>query len=95
MTNYMVEYTYTDEAARRDEHRAEHRAYLESLVPSEQMIAYGRFGEDGPAGALLLVAAASAAEVESLLAADPFVKLGLVASHRVREWIGTWGAVPR
>lgn len=95
MTNYMVEYTYTDDAVKRDEHRPEHRAYLESLVPTEQMLAYGRFGEDGPAGALLLVAAASAAEVERLLAADPFVKNGIVAAHRVREWIGTWGAVPR
>ncbi|WP_061965996.1 YciI family protein [Demequina aurantiaca] len=95
MTNYMVEYTYTDDAASRDAIRPEHRAYLDSLVGTGQMLAYGRFGEDGPAGALLLVAAASAAEVESLLAEDPFVKNGIVGSHRVREWINTWGAVPR
>lgn len=95
MTNYMVEYTYTSDSDQRDLHRPAHRAYLESLVPTEQMLAYGRFGEDGPAGALLIVAAASAAEVESLLAQDPFMREGLVESHRVREWIGTWGAVPR
>jgi uncharacterized protein YciI len=95
MTTYMVEYTYTDAADLRDEHRPAHRGYLESLVPSGQMLAYGRFGEDGPAGALLLISAESVDEVDGLIAADPFVKNGLVGSHRVREWIGTWGAVPR
>jgi len=95
MTNYMVEYTYTDDVEQRDAHRPAHRAYLESLVTTEQMLAYGRFGEDGPAGALLLIAAESASEVEALLTGDPFVKNGIVGAHRVREWIGTWGAVPR
>jgi uncharacterized protein YciI len=95
MTTYMVEYTYTDATELRDAHRPEHRDYLASLVPTGQMVAYGRFGEDGPAGALLLIEAPNAAEVESLLANDPFMRHGLVGSHRVREWVGTWGAVPR
>ncbi|WP_430866834.1 YciI family protein [Demequina aurantiaca] len=95
MTNFMVEYTYTDDSAKRDELRPVHRAYLESLVSTGQMLAYGRFGQDGPAGALLLVAAESSDEVEALLAADPYVLEGQVGSHRIREWIGTWGAIPR
>lgn len=93
MTTYMVEYTYTDAADLRTEHRPAHRAYLESLVPTGQMLAYGRFGDDGPAGALLLIEAANAGEVEALLADDPYAKQGLIGSHRVREWIGTWGAI--
>lgn len=92
MTTYMVEYTYTDAADERTTHRPVHRAYLESLVGTGQMLAYGRFGEDGPAGALLLIEADSPTEVEALLAADPYATHGLIGAHRVREWIGTWGA---
>jgi hypothetical protein len=95
MTAYMVEYTYTDADDARIEHRPVHRAFLEALVPTGQMLAYGRFGEDGPAGALLLMEAANIREVEALLAQDPYALHGLIASHRIREWIGTWGAVPR
>lgn len=93
MTTYMVEYTYIDDSDKLNTHRPDHRAYLESLVPSGQMLAFGRFGSDGPAGALLLMAAESADAVELLLSDDPFMRHGLIGAHRVREWIATWGNV--
>jgi len=90
----MVEYSYIDDTDKLNAHRPDHRTYLETLVSSGQMLAFGRFGSDGPAGALLIVEAPSADSVELLLADDPFKRHGLIGSHRVREWIATWGNDP-
>lgn len=95
MAQWMIEYTYDAQDERRDEHRAAHRAYLASLVDTGQMLAYGRFDDDEPAGALLMVEAPSVDDVDALLAHDPFVEQGLVPGIRKRRWAGTWGAAPR
>lgn len=95
MAQWMVEYSYDAQDARRDEHRAAHRAYLASLVDTGQMLAYGRFDDEQSPGALLLVEAPSSADVEALTAQDPFVQQSLVPDIRMRRWAGTWGAVPR
>jgi uncharacterized protein len=94
MTVYAVQYAYTDDTARRDEVRPEHRAYLASLLDEGTLLASGPW-TDGAAGALLLVSAGSAAEVERLLDADPFTREGVVADRTVREWnpvFGPWSA---
>ena len=94
MTMWMVEYTYDSRDQARDQHRAEHRSFLAALVDTGHMLAYGRFDDDGPAGALLLVEMPTRGEVERLLAEDPFAREELISHTRVRQWAGTWGAVP-
>ncbi|WP_298459918.1 YciI family protein [uncultured Cellulomonas sp.] len=94
MTIYAVQYTYDDRTERRDEVRSEHRGYLAQLVESGSLLSSGPWA-DGAPGALLLMSADSAADVERLLDADPFTREGLVAGREVRAWtpvLGTWGA---
>ena len=90
MTLWMIEYTYDDNTAGRDQHRPAHRAYLEDLREAGDMVAFGRFEDDGVPGALLIAHAATRDSVEALIAEDPFVTQGLVATYRIRQWGGTW-----
>ncbi|WP_062078715.1 YciI family protein [Demequina globuliformis] len=90
MTTWMIEYTYDDQDAARDEHRPAHRAYLATLADAGSMPAYGRFTDEGPAGALLVARAGTKGAVEDMVRADPFVKAGLVAEYRIREWPAVW-----
>lgn len=94
MTLWMVEYTYDSRAHLRDQHRPAHRAYLSGLVETGHMAAFGRFDDAQAPGALLIVAADSEAAVNDMLDRDPFVIHGLVPERRVRQWAGTWGAIP-
>ena len=91
MTVYAVQYTYDDRSSRRDEVRPEHRGYLGRLHEEGTLLASGPFADDGAAGALLVLAAAAAQEVDALLDADPFVREGLVQARTVREWTQVFG----
>ena len=91
MTVFAVQYTYDDRPERRDEVRPEHRGYLGRLHRDGTLLASGPFAGDGAAGALLVLAAGSAQEVDSLLDADPFVREGLVTARVVREWTQVFG----
>ncbi|MFV0633631.1 YciI family protein [Demequina sp.] len=91
MTTFTIEYAYDHRADERNTHRPEHRAYLASLAEQGRMLAYGRYDDDAPAGALLVCEAQSVAEVEAMIAADPYVTLGLVVDHRIRIWPAVWG----
>lgn len=91
MNLYAVEYSYVPDTAALDEHRPAHREFLRALVPDPLLVA-GAYQQTDEPGALLLVRAASAQEVEELLNADPFNVEGLIAERRVRLWnpgIGT------
>jgi uncharacterized protein len=90
MTVFAVQYTYDDRTARRDEVRPEHRAYLGRLHDEGTLLASGPWS-DGDPGALLLVRAGSAGEVERLLDADPFAREGLVRARTLREWTPVFG----
>ncbi len=94
MPTYIVEYTYGENSHLRDAHRPEHRAYLSSLVQTGKMVAFGRWDDVDAPGALLIFEAADEAEVDALVARDPFVMQGLVPFKRTRRWAGTWGALP-
>jgi uncharacterized protein YciI len=90
MATYVITYTYRDDqAADRDTHRAAHRAYLGGLVEAGSMLSSGAH-VDG-SGATLIARAGSTAEVEEMLARDPFVVQGL-ATHHVVEWNPVLGA---
>jgi uncharacterized protein len=70
-------------SARRDEHRAEHVAYLAALERQGQLIFAGpiRSAEDDRSiGAVIVLEAASADAARRLVDADPFVAGGVYAS---------------
>ena len=81
MSIFAVTYTYGAPEEQLAELRVEHRDYLANLP--ELLVS-------GPASdareAVLVFRAESRSQVESLVAADPFVKAGFVAEHVVRDW---------
>jgi uncharacterized protein YciI len=92
MPTYAVRYTYDQRADLRDQVRPEHRAYLAELAGRDLLRGSGPYA-DGDPGALLVLRTADRAELEALLAADPFAREGLVAATEVREWtlvLGPW-----
>lgn len=94
MTVFAVHYTYTDDSAGRDDHRADHRAFLRSLAAEGAVLLAGAYPEQEgvqPA-ALLVVRAESADEARTVLTEDPFQKEGLVATVDVRPWAPPMGA---
>lgn len=95
MPVFALHYAYTDDTAARDEHRAEHRAYLSGLADEGVVLASGPYAPGGPEGALIIVRAGSTEDVDALVASDPFRREGLVAGYTVTEWqpvIGRWAA---
>lgn len=78
---FVATYAYTDDADARSAARPEHRAWLGTLP---QLIASGPTDAEG---AVLVLEADSAQEVERLLDDDPFaVRGGIVAERRVVGW---------
>lgn len=86
MNTYAVIYTYTDDAASRDEHRPEHKAFLESQYEAGRLRVSGPFGPDSRSGALLVIEGESVDEVAALMDQDPFHKRGLIAERDIRSW---------
>jgi uncharacterized protein YciI len=91
MTVFAVQYIYDEQARRRDKVRPEHRAFLSTLLDQGTLLASGPLADDGAPGALLIMAAASAREVDLLLDADPFKLEGLIIARVVREWTPVFG----
>ncbi|WP_420880869.1 YciI family protein [Rhodococcus sp. (in: high G+C Gram-positive bacteria)] len=90
MPLFAVQYTYAHEkSAERDDHRTDHRAWLADLVRRGIVHSSGPFADGG--GALMMVEAATAADVEALFDQDPFAKRSLVENRVVREWIPVFG----
>lgn len=81
MAVYAVNYVYTDDEAKRDEFRAEHREYL---AASGIVLLSGPLGE--PDGALIVVKSDSAAEVAAVLDRDPFKREGAIAERTIRPY---------
>lgn len=81
MAIFAVLYRYSDDVAARDAHRPEHREFLAGC---EGLLLSGPLTE--PAGALLLVTAESAEQVEQLLDADPFRRAGVITDREVRPF---------
>lgn len=93
MPIFAVHYDYRDDSSSaRDQHRPAHRAFLDTLTGPVTLVASGPYTQDPP-GALLIVQAASAPDIETALDADPFHVQGLIGGRRVREWTqvkGPW-----
>ncbi len=92
MSVFAVHYSYIDDPDQLTSHRPAHRDFLRALADRGQLMAAAAY-QDKPAGALLIVRADSARDVDLLLADDPFQQEGLVTKSEVRAWepvIGPW-----
>lgn len=85
MSFYAVHYAYTSDSAALDAERAEHRAYLRSLVEQGTLVASGPYVDAEPS-ALLIFRADSAEAVRGLLDNDPFQIAGLVEQTTITQW---------
>jgi len=73
-----------DYLERRKAFREAHLALVRQWHQQGRIAMAGAFNP--PDGALLTFRVDSAAEVEAFVQADPYVKNGVVAGHRIREW---------
>jgi len=94
MTTFVIQYVYGDDAASRDRHRPEHRAFLRDLLDQGTVLLSGPYGGDGPAGALIIAQGESAEAVLAVFDNDPFRREGLVAESSVRPWDVVIGELP-
>jgi uncharacterized protein len=86
MTIYAVTYRYTDDVAKRDRVRPEHREYLRGLADKGHLLLSGPYGPGEQPGGLLLFRAADKAEVSALIEKDPFAASGVLAASETKEW---------
>ena len=93
MPVFAVIYDYAENSdAARDLHRPAHREFLGSLTGAVKTLATGPWA-DGPAGALIIADAASAAEIEAAFDQDPFYLEHLISNRQIRKWTqvkGPW-----
>lgn len=97
MAVFAVTYVYVADAARLDDFRPEHRAFLSALHEAGGLIVSGPLpASDGaPGGALLLLDAEDAAAATSSIDEDPFRREGLITERTVREWLPVIGSLAR
>ena len=92
MTTFAVTYSYRDLPDVRAAALAEHRAYLADRAAAGQLLGAGAYAEGAP-GALLVFRTDGRAELDTVLAGDPFTRVGLLEAVDVRVWgltIGPW-----
>ena len=90
MPLFAATYTYSPELAeRREENKPAHRRWLSEQVDAGRILTVGPF-TDG-SGALLIVSAGSADDVEELLSRDPHRTADLVADTAIRPWLPVFG----
>lgn len=80
---------YISDAAKVNEHRPAHRAYLTKLIETNRLVVAGPFLDDY--GALIVYEAADAAGAEELLKADPFHDAGIFVKWTMRPWKTVFG----
>ncbi len=84
MPAFAVMIEFTDDHELRQQTRPGHREYLRSLLEAGKIRLSGPFVDDS--GALIVMEARDAAEVQAMLDADPYRKAGVIANARVKEW---------
>ena len=94
MAHYVLTYEFVDRfVERRAPLREAHLRLLHDAHAKGLLVSSGPLG-DPPDGALLICSAESAAAVEDLARADPYVTGGLVTGWHVRPWKVLVGAQP-
>jgi uncharacterized protein YciI len=91
MTWFTVETTYIDDRERLADARPRHRDYLRGLAEAGKVLAGGPWADDSAGFAVYRVE--DAAELDRLLADDPYTTEGIAARRTVHEWkitLGPW-----
>ncbi len=86
---FLVLLTYTQPLAQVDAHLDEHRAFLQRHYASGALLLSGR--KEPREGGVILARAASLAELQALLAEDPFQRHGL-ADYQIVPFTPTLAA---
>ena len=81
---YAAIAAYTHDSSTIAKARPAHREYLTRLQQQGKLVISGPFSDDR--GALLVYEADTAAEVEKLIAEDPFATQGVFVSWEIRPW---------
>ncbi|MGP0072708.1 MAG: YciI family protein [Bryobacteraceae bacterium] len=81
---YAAIVAYTHDSSTIAKARPSHREYLTGLQQQGKLVISGPFSDDR--GGLLVYEADTAAEVEKLIAEDPFAIQGVFVSWEVRPW---------
>jgi uncharacterized protein YciI len=84
MPLYVVMLTFTDDTEHRLNVRPRHREYLKGLLEAGKLHESGPFADDS--GGIVIYSAADVAEVEEMLANDPYAPEGIVESRTIKEW---------
>ncbi|WP_072691292.1 YciI family protein [Rhodococcus marinonascens] len=85
MSLFAVEYTYNPETSSgRDDHRTDHRAWLDELVRRHVVRSMHPLADGS--GAVIIVDAEDADSVARLFRHDPFSLADLVENVRISEW---------
>ncbi len=91
---FLIWYGYVPERSdRRTPHRSAHLAHVKDAVASGRMT-FAAATMDPIDAAYLVLAAASEADVHAWIAADPYMKAGLIRSVAIREITVVTGARP-
>ena len=81
----LVYHVASDYLERRAQYRAEHLALARAAHARGELLLGGAFQNPSDT-ALLVWKCADRAPIEAFVAADPYVKNGLVARHEIRDW---------
>jgi uncharacterized protein YciI len=85
-STFAVIYSYTDDAALRDDTRPAHRDYLRGLADDGALLVAGAWAPTEAPGGLLVFRAEDKATVQAHVDEDPFTRAGVVANAEIREW---------
>jgi len=85
MSIFAVEYHYHDLPDVRAAALAEHRAYVQSLADDGRLLGSGPYVGGAP-GALLVFRVDGPESLDTVLAADPFARVGVLSRTAVHEW---------
>ncbi|HET8979128.1 MAG TPA: YciI family protein [Solirubrobacteraceae bacterium] len=83
---YLLLYTYVEDMAeRRGPHRDAHLAAIRAEQEAGRVIMAGATGQP-PTGGAIVWRGVSREDIERFVAADPYVRAGLVTAQRIEPW---------
>ncbi len=84
--HHLLLYEYVEDMAeRRGPHREEHLGRIRAEQEAGRVLLAGALG-DPPTAAAIVVRGVERAHIEAFVEGDPYVRAGLVPSHRIEVW---------
>jgi uncharacterized protein YciI len=85
--DHLLLYEYVENMAqRRVPHREAHLAHLRAAQEAGHVTLAGALGAPEPTGGAIVFRGVDRGTVEAFVESDPYVRAGLVASHRIEPW---------